>query len=100
MAIGDNSSSNQNNNKKDYSKEYYSQYTMSNTEGVESSKLSYTIWGKKLLKITISPQKKVNDDSIAFDYENNISIYLTHTKALILLSYCLKNGKKEDVLVM
>lgn len=82
MSLGDNGA--QGNNKKNYNKEYYSQYTMSNLEGVESSKLAFSIWAKKMLKVSISPQKKVNDDSVAFDYENNISVYLTHTKALIL----------------
>lgn len=83
MAIG-NKGNNSNNNTKQYIQEHYSIYNMSNVNSpLDPSKLSYGFWAGKL-KISISPLKKTNDNSIAFDYENNISVYVTHTKAYIL----------------
>jgi uncharacterized membrane protein YgcG len=67
---------------------------MSNLEGVEPSRLAYSYFGKKMLKIAISPQKKTNDGSISFDYDNNICVFLTHTKAYIL-SEMIKQWKKD-----
>ena len=74
---------NYNNNEKDqkpHAPEIYS-FSMANREGVDPSKLSMS-FTLGLLKIQISP-KKPNSDR--YDYQNCIAIYLTHTKAKMLL---------------
>lgn len=83
MALGDNNYDN--NNKKYYEPTVYSPYKMSNTEGVDPSALSFSFF-RNLLKVSISPMKQNTGDKIAFDHENAISVYLTHTKARMLAS--------------
>ena len=61
----------------------YSPYKFSNTEGLDPSSLSITFWGSTM-KITIAPKKNTPNGEIAFDYDNSISVYLSHTKARIL----------------
>lgn len=79
MALGN--SYEDNNEKKFYEPTVYSDYRMSNTEGVDPSALSFSFY-RGMLKIAISPKK--NTEKIAFDHENNICVYLTHTKARML----------------
>lgn len=86
MAIGSGyNSENSNNNKQNYRQEHYSPYSFSNIDesAVEPSKLSVSYWSN-MLKLTISPMKKSNDGTVAFDHENGISIHMTHVKAKIL----------------
>ena len=62
----------------------YSNYTFSNPESkVDATKLSFKYW-KNSLAISISPRKNTNDSTISYDYQNQITIYLSHTKARIL----------------
>ena len=69
---------------RDYNPTTYSKYKMSNpNSSVDPTALSFNFW-KGMLKIMISPKKRTNDDTIAFDHENAISIYLSHTRAGIL----------------
>jgi hypothetical protein len=75
---------NSNNGKEKFSPTVYSDYKMSNIEGVDPSNLSFTYW-KGMLKIAIAPMKKgTTGDNISFDHDNAISVYITHTKARIL----------------
>lgn len=80
--LGD--SYNQNETKK-YSPTVYSQYKMSNIgeNCIDPSCINFTFWNSTL-KISIAPKKQTNGDEVAFDYENDIAIYLNHTKARIL----------------
>lgn len=78
MAIGNNYD---NNKEKQYnSPTLYSNYKLSNTEGVDPSAINYTFWNG-LLKISIAPMKSNTNGEVQFDHENNIEIYLTHIKA-------------------
>ena len=63
----------------------YSPYGFANTvSAVEVSRLSFSFWNK-MLKITITPMVKKNDDgTITWDREGAGAGYLTHSKALIL----------------
>ena len=82
MALGN--TYNNNSQKKDTSPSVYSYYKMSNpTSKVDQTNLGFSFW-KGLLKISIAPRKQTNDDTIAFDYENQIAIHLSHSKAAIL----------------
>ena len=79
MSLGEN-----NNSKKYQSVQAFSQYKMSNTESkVDATVFTQSFWNHTL-KLSISPMKPSNDDTIAWDYDNGISIYLTHTKARML----------------
>lgn len=81
MALGDTYN---NNEKKNYSPSVTSGYRFSNPEStIDKTSLSFSFWNK-LLKISIAPKKETGNDDIAFDYENAGSVYLSHTKALIL----------------
>lgn len=75
-----------NNNNKDKSKSspvVYSSYKMSNTESkVDTTGLASSFWNN-MLKISITPMKE-NEGKWTFDQDNEISVYLTHTKARIL----------------
>lgn len=79
MALGNNYD-----NKKQYSPTVYSAYRMNNAEStIDPTCMTYTFWNNSL-KISISPKKTNCGENISFDFDNSISIYLTHTKALIL----------------
>lgn len=80
MALGDTFN---NNEKKNYSPSVSSGYRFSNPESnIDKTALTFTYWNK-LLKISIAPKKQVEGDTIAFDYDNAGSVYLSHTKALV-----------------
>lgn len=77
MALG----TNDNNSRKYQTIQAFSQYKMSNTESkVDATVFTQSFWNHTL-KLSISPMKPSNDDTIAWDYDNGISIYLNHTKA-------------------
>ena len=81
MALGDTYN---NNEKKNYSPSVTSGYRFSNPESnVDQTCLTFSFWNK-LLKISIAPKKKTEGDVVAFDYDNAGTVYLTHTKALIM----------------
>lgn len=80
MALGDN-----NNGKKYYEPLIYSPYGTSNVDGVDPSALSYQFYNG-LLKISISPMlpnAKPGDRKL-WDTDNQISVWLTQSKAKIL----------------
>lgn len=80
MALG----STYNNNKQQYSPTVYSNYKMSNTKSeIDKTSISFTFWNNSL-KISIAPMKATTDNSISFDFENAVAIYLNHTKARML----------------
>lgn len=81
MALGD---GNNQNKKNDNDRAVYSAYSNGNPDSaVDPSKYSITFWGG-LMKLAISPKVASNDNSISYDHENNIELYLSHTKAMIL----------------
>lgn len=88
MALGDRNYNNQDNNqKKGYEPILYSPYNTSNREGIDPSALSYQFYNG-LLKLSISPMKpgvKPEDTSDVWDHDNAGSVYLTHTKARMLI---------------
>lgn len=61
----------------------YSPYKFSTVDGLDPSSLSITFWASTM-KISIAPKKNTPNGEIAYDYDNGISIYLSHTKARIL----------------
>lgn len=83
MALGDVYNNNRGDKRFNNDPNVYSPYKFSNTEGLDPSSLSITFWGSTM-KITIAPKKNTPNGEISFDYDNGISVYLTHTKARIL----------------
>ena len=87
------------NNKKDdkvYQPMVYSPYRMSNIEGVDPSALTFTYWAG-MLKTSIAPANKTNNDSVSFDYKNAGVAYITHTKARLLLNEILKFQENPEL---
>ena len=87
MALGDYSRNNtDSNSKKTREPVVYSAYGTSNVDGIDPSALSYQFYNG-LLKISISPMKRgaKPGDSSLWDYDGGISIWLTHSKAYMLL---------------
>lgn len=85
MALGDNYNKNNSNNNKNYSPTVYSAYKFNNADSkVDPTTLAPSFWNG-MLKLSIAPKKETNNGEIAFDYEQSISLYLTHTKARLLL---------------
>lgn len=80
MALGD---SYNNNSKNNSTPTLYSNYKLSSQEGVDPSSLSASFFSN-MLKLSISPLKQNNGDQIAYDHDNAIAVYLTHTKARLL----------------
>lgn len=81
MALGDTYN---NNEKKNYSPSVSSGYRFGNAEStIDKTCLSFSYWNK-LLKVSIAPRKQTEDDSISYDYDNAGSVFLSHSKALIL----------------
>lgn len=79
MAFGDN------NDKKYYEPIVYSNYAMSNTDGVDPSALNFSFSGG-LLKIQIAPMlpNAKSTDKNLWDKDNTAFISITHTKARML----------------
>jgi len=97
MALGD--YNNYENNKKDdkeYQPSVYSPYRMSNLEGVDPSALTFSYWAG-ILKVSIAPANKTNNDTVSFDYKNAGIAYITHTKARILLNEILKFQENPEL---
>lgn len=62
----------------------YSNYRMNNAESkIDATCITFRFW-KSNLCIGIFPRKNTGNDEIAFDMDNGITIYLSHTKARIL----------------
>lgn len=81
-----------NNDKKNYSPSVQS-YKMSNAESkVDATAMSFSFWNK-MLKVSIAPKKQSDPNTIAFDWDNAGSVYLTHTKARILFEEILEFQK-------
>lgn len=81
MALGDTYN---NNERKNYSPSVSAAYRFSHPEStIDKTSLSFSYWNK-LLKVSIAPKKETEGDTIAFDHDNAGSVYLSHTKALML----------------
>ena len=71
------------NQQKKVSPSTYSYYKMSNINSkIEPSTVTISYWNG-MLKISIAPRKSTQDDTVAFDYDNAISIHLSVQKAII-----------------
>lgn len=78
MALGDNYNTNRDDH---FEPEVYSQYSMSNKDGVvDPSRLSVKFW-KSLMKISIVPMLNNPTQEHIWDVDNQISAYINHTKA-------------------
>ncbi len=84
MSLGNyNNYDNNKKEKNDFQPTVYSPYKMSNIEGIDPSALSFSFWAQ-ILKLSIAPANKSNNDTPTFDYKNAGVAYITHTKARIL----------------
>lgn len=62
----------------------YSDYRMNNPDStIDASCLAPRFW-KQNLCLSIYPRKKTGNDEIVYDMDNGVTIYLSHSKALIL----------------
>lgn len=97
MALGDTYNNNQSDKKGNIDPTVYSPYKFTNTEGIDPSALSITFWGSTM-KVSISPKKNTANGEVAFNYDDGISIYLTHTKARLFAEEikAFMNGKIEN----
>lgn len=86
MALGD-YSNNDNNKRKYYEPNVKSPYGVSNTDGIDPSALSYR-FTLGMLVISIAPMlpSAKPDDQKVWDHENEVSIWLTHYNAKLLLN--------------
>ncbi len=83
MALGNTYNNNQG-NKNTPELTVYSNYRMNNAESkIDATCITFRFW-KSNLCIGIFPRKNTGNDEIAFDMDNGITIYLSHTKARIL----------------
>ena len=84
MSLGNTYNNNQG-NKNDPNVTVYSNYRMNNAESlIDATCLTFRYW-KQSLCIGIFPRKQTgNENDVAFDMDNGITIYLSHTKARIL----------------
>jgi len=97
MALGDyNNYDNNKKENKEYQPSVYSPYRMSNLEGVDPSALSFSFWAG-MLKASIAPANKSNNDTVSFDYKNAGVAYITHTKARILLNEIIKFQENPEL---
>lgn len=97
MALGDNYNKSNTNNNKNYSPTVYSVYKFNNAESkIDPTTLAPSFWNG-MLKLTIAPKKETNNGEIAFDYDQSVSMYLTHTKARLLLEEIEEFQKNPDV---
>ena len=95
MAMGTVYSTNSTSNK-DFSPTTYSKYSMANPNStVDQTKLDFNFW-KGMIKIIISPRKRTNDDTVMYDYSNQIAIHLTYSKAGILRREIIEFLKPEN----
>ena len=85
MALGSTYNNNQGMNKSGVPElTVYSNYRMNNAESkIDATCMTFRFW-KSNLCIGIFPRKNTGNDEIAFDMDNGITIYLSHTKARIL----------------
>ena len=101
MSLGDVYNNNKNDRKVSNDPTVYSPYKFSNSESdIDPSAMSITYWNSTM-KVSISPKKNVPNGEIAFDHDNAVSIYLSHTKARILAEEikAFKEGKINSVSV-
>lgn len=92
MSLGDGNQ----NKPQDIERTVYSHFSSGNPDGIDPSKYAISFWGG-LMKLSISPKIASSDGSIKYDYENNIELYLSHTRAMVLadeLKDMVKNGLK------
>ncbi|MBP5595716.1 MAG: hypothetical protein J6Y02_10065 [Pseudobutyrivibrio sp.] len=95
MAMGTVYSTNSTSNEK-YSPTTFSKYSMGNPNStVDQTKIDFNFW-KGMLKIIITPRKHTNDDTVAYDYPNQIAIHLTYSKAGILRKEIIEFMKPEN----
>lgn len=84
MSLGSTYNNNQNNNRNVPDISVYSGYRMNNAESqIDATCLTSRFW-KSNLCLSIYPKKNTGNDEIAFDMDNGITIYLSHSKARIL----------------
>lgn len=82
MSLGKSYNNNKSND--NYNVQVYSKYGFGNPlSKIDPTALSFRFW-KGSLVISILPRIATNDDSIDYDKQNAISIYLSHTKARLL----------------
>lgn len=87
MALGDNYNGGDNNKKKYYEPTVNSPFGTSNTDGIDPSAISYQ-FSLGMLKISIAPMlpsAKPGDRQL-WDHSNEVSVWLTHIKARLLLN--------------
>ncbi len=97
MALGDyNNYENNKKENKDFQPSVYSPYRMSNLEGIDPSALTFSYWSG-ILKLSIAPANRTNNDTVTFDYKNAGVAYITHTKARILLNEILKFQENPEL---
>lgn len=86
----------ENNDKRNYPT-VYSNMRMSNQEGLDPSRLSFSFTLNGLLKLTITPIKGINDNGFAqYDTDNEAVAFVSYIKAKMLASEIrtyLANGK-------
>lgn len=85
MALGN--QYNNNNKQQKKSPTVYSAYKLKNAESkVDATQLLFSYWNG-MLRMTIEPKiENTNDEIPRFDDKNSVSIYLSHTKARLLLN--------------
>lgn len=85
MALGNTYNNNQGVNKSNVPEvTVYSNYRLNNAESkIDATCMTFRFW-KGNLCVGIFPRKATGNDEIAFDMDNGITIYLSHTKARIL----------------
>lgn len=83
MSLGSTYNNNQQ-NKQQPEFSLYSNYRMNNAESkIDATCITFRFWRTNLC-IGIFPRKNTGNDEVAFDMDNGITIYLSHTKARIL----------------
>lgn len=102
MAIGDSynyeGNNNTDNNKKEFKEnEVYSNYNISNEDGVDPSALSYSFWNG-CLKVSIAPKLDNPTTKRKWDHKNAAVAFLNHNSARILREEALKvlNGEQNN----
>jgi hypothetical protein len=97
MALGDTYNNNKNDKNK-FSPSVYSPYKMGNADSVVDPSVLYATFWNNMLKLSIAPRKQTSNASdVAYDYDNAISVYLTHTKANMLFQEIAEYEKNPDL---